>query len=107
MMAAIHQFAVRQPTFAVRRGHRKLIRYREGPHGFRYAYYDLSSDPRETRDMYAQLTEAASDLRELLDHYRPVAEKLRASLWKDTDTVVEDEIDPEREQKLRALGYID
>ena len=105
--AAIHQFAVRQPTFAVRRGHRKLIRYREGPHGFRYAYYDLSSDPRETRDMYAQLTEAASDLRELLDHYRPVAEKLRASLWKDTDTVVEDEIDPEREQKLRALGYID
>ena len=44
--SALKRFEVLQPTFAVRVGHRKLIRYRE-PDGFRYVSYDLQRDPWE------------------------------------------------------------
>lgn len=98
---------VRQPTFAVRRGHRKLIRYLDGP-GHRYSYYDLANDPRERYDLYSQMPQVAAELREMIDRYQPVSEALRAALQVEpADHADEEEIDPEREEKLRALGYID
>jgi hypothetical protein len=44
----------------------------------------------------------------MIDRYQPVSEALRAALQVEpADHADEDEIDPEREEKLRALGYID
>ncbi|MBW2279985.1 MAG: sulfatase [Deltaproteobacteria bacterium] len=103
--ATLKWFQVLQPTFAVRLGHRKLIRYRE-PDGFRYVYYDLAQDPREERDLYPQMPGLAVDLRQLIDRYEAISEELRAAL-QSGGAADEDEIDPEREEKLRALGYID
>jgi hypothetical protein len=48
----------------------------------------------------------AVDLRQLIDRYEAISEELRAAL-QSGGAADEDEIDPEREEKLRALGYID
>ena len=98
---------VKQPTFAVRQGHRKLIRYIDGP-GHRYSYFDLANDPREQYDLYSQMPQVAAELRGMIDRYQAVSDELRAALQVEpADHADEDEIDPEREEKLRALGYID
>ena len=96
---------VAQPTLAVRVGDRKLIRFREGD-SFRYEYYDLASDPGEKRDLYAQQPHQAADLRELLDSYEAAAVTLRRSLVP-VEAAEPLALDPDREQSLRALGYLE
>jgi arylsulfatase A-like enzyme len=95
---------VEQPSYSVRVGDRKLVRLRDGD-GFRYAYYDLRSDPGERRDLYARDPAAAADLRALLDaHPARMAERREALLdGREADGA----LDPERESQLRALGYLD
>jgi len=96
---------VPQPTLAVRVGPRKLVRSREGS-GFRYAYFDLARDPGERRDRYAEEPQAARDLRELLDGYEAEAARRAAALGgrAPAGSVA---ADPEQEERLRALGYLD
>jgi len=95
---------VPQPSYAVRLGSRKLVRLRDGD-GFRYAYYDLASDPTERRDRYAADPDAAADLRALLDAYPGRVEQLREALAQKRGAG--GTLDPERESQLRALGYLD
>jgi arylsulfatase A-like enzyme len=98
---------VKQPTFSVRRGDRKVIRYRSNG-GYRYSYFNLGTDPRERFELYPQRTEEVADLRRMLDQYEPISMELRAALQIEADDDAEaDALDPEREEKLRALGYID
>ncbi len=96
---------VQQPTLAVRVGDRKLIRFR-GSTGFRYEYYDLARDPSEERDLYATQASSADDLRELLDGYERDAGSRRRRLLRG-DARDAPALDPDREQGLRALGYLE
>ncbi|MEE3328361.1 MAG: sulfatase [Myxococcota bacterium] len=104
---------VNQPTLAVRRDHFKLIRsLREDRK--RHAFFDLSTDPREQEDLLAEeasLTKEQSlefqALSTLLDQYEEET-AYRAAQFKNQDVAPSDlEIDPERLEKLRALGYVD
>jgi arylsulfatase A-like enzyme len=90
----------RPPALAVRRGQRKLIR-ETGAGGHRYSYYELASDPGEQRDLYADRPESAADLRALLEAYA------RRHLRDVPARAPDDALDPEREQALRALGYLE
>jgi arylsulfatase A-like enzyme len=94
---------VQQPSYAVRLGSRKLVRLRAGE-GFRYAYFDLASDPAEQRDLYAADPDAAADLRALLDAYPERVVRLREALLPERTS--DGTLDPERESQLRALGYL-
>jgi len=96
---------VEQPTLAVRLGDRKLIRFREAG-GFRYELYHLASDPGEQQDLYAEHAGASADLRELLDAYESSAAAQREALLQ-SDEPEGLELDPDRQQSLRALGYIE
>jgi hypothetical protein len=93
---------VRQPSYSVRLGSRKLVRVRDGE-GFRYAYYDLATDPGERRDLYAADPAAAADLRALLDAYPDRAARRREALL--DGRAAEAGLDPLRQSQLRALGY--
>jgi arylsulfatase A-like enzyme len=102
------RIAVAQPTFAVRVGDRKLIRVPRGA-GFGYAYYDLAADPGERVDLAAREREAAGELRALLDAYPAGAAAARAALEAGGPAApaAAPALDPEREEKLRALGYVE
>jgi arylsulfatase A-like enzyme len=106
---------VKVPAFSVRVGSRKLIR-RPAEEGFRYRYYDLERDPREKQNRYSESDPSVADLRELLDRYEEVTDSLNAELDQlerahieglpdgvDPDGPV---LDPQREERLRALGYL-
>jgi arylsulfatase A-like enzyme len=95
---------VPRPGFAVRVGSRKLIRYRDGD-GFRYSYYDLDSDPGEERDLYREDPESSRDLRRLIEEYVEATAELKDRLSGDRSGGA-GPLDPEREERLRALGYI-
>ena len=96
-----------KPAFSVRVGNRKLHRYRVGE-GFVYELFDLVSDPGEKTDLLAQGVNA-NDLRELIDGFESAAHELRGELLRGGGDVQPDEnfLDPAREEKLRALGYIE
>jgi arylsulfatase A-like enzyme len=101
-----------QPGLSVRLGSRKLVREPVGS-GYRYRYFDVEGDPREQNDLYAQAAAEASDLRGLLDAYpeRAASTASRLSRGKPplapADAGPELEPDPELEERLRALGYVD
>jgi arylsulfatase len=100
-----------QPTLAVWAGRRKLIR-RATQSGFRYHYFDLEDDPREQRDLYPKAEKEAHDLRRLIDAYSQHAASARAALMRQQRAMaplseVEPSIDPDRDEKLRALGYLE
>jgi len=99
------------PSFMVRRGSRKLLRYPDGSGGFRYELYDVDSDPAERHDLYPKQAESAADLRALLDGYEARSEARRAGIGDSsrlgapqTESVP---LDPAQEEKLRALGYLE
>ncbi len=99
------------PALAVRRGARKLIRYRESGREH-FVYYDLASDPGETRDLYGERAEEAEELRVLLAEYEREARRLRGELGRGPSSATpaagsDTQLDPEREEKLRALGYLE
>jgi arylsulfatase A-like enzyme len=95
---------VQQPSYSIRKGSRKLVRLR-ADEGFRYAYFDLSADPGERRDLYAADPGAAADLRALLDAYPERVARLRERLAREPSA--DRALDPERESRLRALGYLE
>ncbi len=102
---------IEEPTLAVRLGDRKLIRARRDG-GFEYEYFDLRADPREEHDLYEEMAPQLHDLKELIDGYPQAMAKLKAELTRNGGKPVsegagEHLLDPAREEKLRALGYLD
>jgi arylsulfatase A-like enzyme len=101
-----------RPAYAVRKGHRKLSRYRTGK-GYRYELYDLSTDPQEKHNLYPSRAHDAADLRILIDNYEKRCAQRRAKIESaltrtPASTVPEKPLlDPAQEEKLRALGYIE
>ena len=104
---------VDQPTLAVERGSFKLIRYREGG-GHRYVFFDLSTDPYERTDLLANgqtpegaAGEALEELTQLLRDYEADAARRADSHGAEPEATPAGEIDPDRLEKLRALGYVE
>ena len=104
---------VDQPTLAVEQGSYKLIRYRSANRR-RHALFDLTADPHEQIDLLArgaQLDPAAAArlaaLSDLLDAYEARTARLATELGVVPDTSPESAIDPDRLEKLRALGYVE
>ncbi|MCH2184509.1 sulfatase [Myxococcota bacterium] len=102
-----------QPTYGVERGQYKLIRYPE-PTGFRFAFFDLAADPGENQNLLEAGTPLGSEsarefegLSTLLADYVEINQRLAEELDVQPDTSPEAEIDPERLEKLRALGYVE
>jgi arylsulfatase len=93
------------PAFSVKLGSLKLIRYRTDA-GEQFELYDLVADPREARNLYPDDPERASELVRLLDEYTQNSETSRKSR-STGETRAAPLLDPEREDKLRALGYIE
>ena len=92
---------------AVRRGHHKLIRT-PTRHGDRYEFFDLSLDPGEARNRIQERRLEAQELMELLRRHERDARVSRAALRAGaSETPAELSFDPEREQQLRSLGYVD
>ncbi len=92
------------PMLAVRMGGRKLIV--EG--GEETALYDLASDPLEQHDLLLGDPGAGAQLRQALDAYLPEMRE-RSALLRRRQPRAEPPVilDPDREDKLRALGYLD
>jgi arylsulfatase A-like enzyme len=95
--------AFEPPSLAVRRGERKLARYRS-PDGTRYELYDLSADPGERSDLSRSEPGEAGGLRALLEAYE--RETARADRPAAPATAAP-ALDADREEKLRALGYLE
>jgi hypothetical protein len=94
------------PSISVRVGSRKVTRIRDR-RGLRYEYYDLSEDPGEQRDLYPRRREEASDLVALLESYEEErSARSRELLGEEESRAPAPQLDPEREEKLRALGYL-
>jgi arylsulfatase A-like enzyme len=93
------------PSFMVQRGHRKMVRYRESD-GYTYEAYDLDEDPSESHNRLPADAVAFEPMKRLLDGYEAAC--ARAVQQKNGGGVSRRiELDPEREKKLRALGYLD
>jgi arylsulfatase A-like enzyme len=95
------------PAFLVRVGNRKLARYRTENGGLRYEYYDVAADPLERVDLYPSRAEESRDLWKLLETHEQRGRELRARI--DRDAPADKQrvlLDPQQEEKLRALGYI-
>ena len=97
---------VAQPTFSARRGTHKLIRYLEGE-GARWVYYDLARDPGEREDRYDPDDSEVAQLHEGLERYAEQMKSLRIALEREQKLSVWPPLDPQRDEKLRALGYLD
>jgi arylsulfatase A-like enzyme len=94
------------PALVARRGNTKLVRYRTDI-GHRYEAFDLASDFYERNDLFAGSPQRFQDLKELLDSYEARAAAGKEALISQGDAapgVVH--LDPEQEEKLRALGYL-
>jgi arylsulfatase A-like enzyme len=100
----------RPPAYSVRVGSRKLARYRTED-GYRFEFYDLELDPLEQNDLYPSEPEAAADLVALIDEYERRSSEMRSGIDAAAGAVGDSAprklvLDPEQEQKLKALGYI-
>ncbi len=115
MLAGGKTISLDPPSISVRTGSRKLIRNNAPGGSFAYSYYDLTTDPGEQTDLYAERSDAVADLRELLAGYEPTmaglqrrAAAARAAFARAPQpTKQEVEIDPAVAEKLRALGYVE
>jgi len=97
------------PSFAIEHEGYKLIRYStsQGP---RFELYDLTNDPYEKEDVAARFPAAVSALDAMLDDELTAARAIADELSGDREAerpLAEPEISPEREEKLRALGYLE
>jgi arylsulfatase A-like enzyme len=114
------------PAVSLRRGSRKLIQSRRPGAEARYQYYDLGEDPKEERDLRAERPKEAEELIQQLEDYQRQARARHQRLVGGGVTspsrpgktdepgaepegraLVEPRLDPDREEKLRALGYIE
>jgi hypothetical protein len=84
--------AVRLPTV-------KLIEYPTAAGGWYQELFDLTSDPAERSNLAAGRLEGVRVLHDLLEEWRAETGAERS--------VPRLELDPDAEEKLRALGYID
>lgn len=99
------KLAVLPPSFMVQQGSRKMSRYREAD-GFRYEAYDLNDDPHEKKNRLPGDAAAFGPMKRLLDNYESLcAEQVRRGNGEEPARRIE--LDPERQKKLRALGYIE
>jgi arylsulfatase A-like enzyme len=89
------------PSFMVQQGSRKLSRY-QGDEAMRYEAYDLDADPDERDDKIASDAAGYEEMKRLIDEY---AETCATSALRTPSRRVE--LGAEREEKLRALGYLD
>jgi arylsulfatase A-like enzyme len=88
---------------AVRRGPWKLVVPVGGGGGSEL--YDLEGDPGEHRDLAAERPERAAELRGLLQ--RVLAERRQLGRRLGLEPSRPAQLDPERQESLRALGYVD
>jgi arylsulfatase A-like enzyme len=95
---------VLQPTYAVREGSLKLIRFRTQG-GYRYEFYDLSLDPGEKINLYDRNNPQAMRLQKHFTRYEAVSKTLRKNLA-EPDTQ-DSQISPMDAEMLRALGYLE
>jgi arylsulfatase A-like enzyme len=95
------------PALSVRVGDRKLVRHRyEGREALEL--YDLASDPGERRNLAADEPAERERLRALLDRHEQGAREWRRALGEGgapSDRALP--LDPDREEMLRILGYIE
>jgi arylsulfatase A-like enzyme len=92
------------PAHAVRVGQRKLVRFRHVD-GEQEKVFDVGTDPGERRALDPQ---TASDLAALLDARETQTEADRLRLRGEAGAPAEPAaLDPEYEEKLRELGYLD
>jgi arylsulfatase A-like enzyme len=96
-----------EPFLAIRQGDHKLLRI-PSPKGDQYRFFDLAVDPGETRSLGIVDSRAATLLQAMKRHERDSRE-LRAQLRQGApeDHAKEAPFDPEREEQLRSLGYIE
>lgn len=94
------------PALMVRKGSRKMIRVRERS-GYRYHYYDLARDPKELVDLYPGAPTLAADLRALLERYESDMKERRRALGGEPFPSPSSPLEPDREEALRALGYLE
>ncbi len=102
-----------RPAYSVRVGNTKLHRYKT-PGGFRYELYNLARDPGEQHNLWPQRDSNAEALAELLNQYEAVSAAARSlAMHAQVAGRPEEEpekqtthLDPEQEEKLRALGYL-
>jgi arylsulfatase A-like enzyme len=92
------------PSLAVRSGGRKLVRYRS-PEGTRHELYDLAADPGERTDLFESDPQAAAPLLSLLEAHAREVERARDGA--EPAGGAPPSLDPDREEKLRALGYVE
>ena len=100
---------LRPPALAVRVGSRKLIRFTDAD-GPQLRYFDLDRDPMELTDLHEEREDEVAELSALLDQYLEESTRLRETLLAEAgreDGGQSLDLDPEREAKLRALGYLD
>ncbi len=96
------------PAFAVRADAEKLMTWQEGESAVE-AWFDLAADPRERNPRKA----GPPELRSALDGYRLRATALAAELGERAGAAARSTasepvpLDPEREEMLRALGYLE
>ncbi len=98
------------PAFSVRQGQRKAARYKRED-GSRWSEcYDLTKDPGERTNLCAGKTPEPADLAAALDAYQATTARRRAQLIPadraHAEAPTKAPMDPEQEEKLRALGYI-
>lgn len=87
----------RDETYSVRTPRFKLIRGRGG----RFLLFDLEADPSERRNLSAQRPDLAAELNAELEAWRLARPRLSADAESST------ELDPDTEERLRSLGYLD
>ncbi len=103
-------FAV--PAYAVRSGSWKLMRVTRGDQTTDQLY-DLAADPHERSDLSTRQSERVQNLSLLLARYEAQSAQLADALQQQAGRAgvpsepAEALLDPEREEMLRALGYIE
>ena len=100
-----------RPAYSVQLGSRKLHRYRQAE-GYRYEYYDLTRDPGERTNAYDPDSPQVAQLAKLLGAYEQRCREAQSTKAPGlepggrTNEAKGVPIDPIREEKLRALGYL-
>ncbi len=97
------------PSLAVRVNERKLIRTRTSDGVDHYSYFDLSNDPGEMRNRFSGHRAEAADLMALLREHERDAKASRDALRAGNlpGEPTPPAFDPQRDEQLRALGYIE
>jgi hypothetical protein len=103
---------IEAPAIALRRGDHKLIRARATDGRIVSHYFDLASDPGERHPRDARRHETGrrliEELEAILREHDRVRPRLRAEeAPAQSGTIEAQPMDPAREEKLRALGYIE